>query len=161
MEGAWYESLRIEGLQKGEEDCFREEWERRTVERGKLRECPVDVLEEMMMEERWKKVRAKVVREERENKHRGEKFLKMKKNIEGAEDKEEVITILSSEDEIEVVTLDSEEEEEPSGRGKAERCPWCKSYGCRGADTARKCLKCGYLALKCWADKHQKWCKAH
>ena len=177
MEGAWYESLRLEGLQVGEEESFREEWETKTVAKGRRRECPVEVLEEMMKEEKWKNVRAKVVRVERENKNRGRKFYTMEESRErineeeeekevidissSEEEEKEVIDIVSSNEEIEEINLSSGEEEEQGLQRKAVRCQWCRSYGCRGAETARQCQKCGYLTLKCLVAKHQRWCKTH
>ena len=172
------------------------EWESRTAAKGKRKECPVDILEEMMREEKWKNIRAKVVKEDREIKNRGEKFYKMEEVGERVNEKveeEEVITISSSDEEIEDIILSSGEEEETRVRQcqkcryltnsaslfdihqrecktqeeetrvekKAERCQLCRSYGCRGAETARQCQKCGYLTLKCQSDRHRRWCKTH
>ena len=177
MEGAWYESLRIEGLQVGEEESFRKEWDMKTVEKGRRRECPVEALEEMMKEEKWKNVRAKIVRVERENKNRSRKFYNIEEDRErineeeqerevivissSEEEEKEVMKIASSDEEIEEITLSSGEEEDQSLQRKAERCQLCRSFGCRGAETARQCQKCGYLTLKCLVAKHQRWCKTH
>ena len=174
MGGAWYESLRLEGLQAGEEENFRADWETRSAAKGRRKECPVEILEEMMEEEKWKNVRVKVVKVERENKNKGKKFKKMEEDRVGInEEEEEIIEISSSEEEdredieagsdekIEEIILSSGEEEEFRSKRKAERCIWCKSYGCRGMDTARQCTKCGHLTLRCWVAKHQKWCKTH
>ena len=163
MGGAWYESLRIEGLQVAEEEEFCEEWQKRTEAKdaeGRYRECPAEILEKIMGEEKWTNVRVKVVRMERENKNRSGKFQKMKQVTEEEEEKE-VIVISSSEEEIEEIILSSGEEKEERMEKKAERCQYCGSYGCRGAETARRCIKCGYLTLKCWMHRHQKWCKNH